>query len=145
MEARQARRLDSSYSCQSAERVASGVQGAATRVLPSWADGTSPGKILSPSSRSVPQTKQVGNGWEPKPGYDALAVLASVQVTASTGSISCSTYDASATTAPPNPRLTPSSVGVSCMLASRGGGCRSTTATARPKLSPISCASEPET
>ena len=63
-----------------------GVQVAATRVAPSWS-ATRPGKIRSPSpsSRSVPHAKQVGNGCEASPGYDAIAARASAAGTGSTG------------------------------------------------------------
>src|SRR5688500_6598913 len=105
-----------------------GVQGAATRTRPSASSATRPGKIRSPSpsSRAVPHEKQVGNGCDVCPEYDAAASLASAALTASTGSSARSTTSADATTEPSPVTATPSETGSGV---SRGGGWRSVTCT----------------
>ena len=105
-----------------------GVHGAATRTRPSASSATRPGKIRSPSpsSRAVPHAKQVGNGCDPCPEYDAVASSASAAETSSTGTSSRSTTSALATTDPSPATATPSVTGSGV---SSGGGWRSVTCT----------------
>ena len=116
-----------------------GVHTAPTRTAPSAAGVTGPGKIRSPSpsARSVPHTKQPGNGCVRSPGYVAMAARASAAGTCSTGTSSSSTTWTSTTRAPPidstvngapEALVFAGSSAARCWTAnatSSGGGCRS--------------------